>query len=268
MNRGDRRRMVIEIGGLAIALDCAEAGFVRLIEENYAGFLAPSDAPAACEFTIELAPPRQVNPDDDVQVSFADGRWCVRRGDFEAQYEPCSGRGWVRHTANPYSVDTLLRIVHTLLLAPEGGFLIHAAGAIRNGRALIFAGVSGAGKTTICRLAPPDVILLSDEICYVRRQNGGYVVHGTPFAGELGIPGVKVSAPAGAVYLPARGETHALKPLKPAEAARELLRCILFFADDRELAANVFASACDFVSRTPAYRLEFRPEPSVWEFLR
>jgi hypothetical protein len=74
----------------------------------------------------------------------------------------------VRQTANPYAIDGVLRILHSLILARAGGFLVHAASAVRNGRAFLFAGVSGAGKTTISRLAPPDVALLTDEISYVR----------------------------------------------------------------------------------------------------
>ena len=264
----DYRRIVIAIGSFPIVVHCADAAFACLLNERYADFLgAPSDEVTA-EFTVHIESPRTTDPDEDVRVSLADGRWRIRRGDFEAEFDPRARQGWVRHTANPYSVDTVLRIVHTLLVAGEGGFLIHAAGAIRNGRGLILAGVSGAGKTTMCRLAPPDAVLLSDEICYVRRHGDDYRVHGTPFAGELGIPGVKVSAPAAGLYLLARGQEHRLVPLKPAEAARQLLRCILFFAEEAELAGKVFASACEFVQRTPVYRLEFRPEPGVWELLK
>ena len=64
----------------------------------------------------------------------------------------------------------MLRIVHTLVLARQGGFLLHSASAIRNGKAFLFAGVSEAGKTTISRLAPPDATLLTDEISYVRKE--------------------------------------------------------------------------------------------------
>jgi ABC-type multidrug transport system ATPase subunit len=64
----------------------------------------------------------------------------------------------IEQTINPFSLDSVLRILHTLLLAREGGFLLHASSAIRNGSAFLFSGVSGAGKTTMARLAPPDVV--------------------------------------------------------------------------------------------------------------
>src|SRR5207302_5197450 len=118
-------------------------------------------------------------------------------------WEPSKRRGWIQQTANPYSIDAVLRIVHTLVLAEQCGFLLHSASAIRNGKAFLFAGISGAGKTTISRLAPADVTLLTDEISYVRPsdEGEGYVAFGTPFTGELAKLGENTSAPIAALYL-------------------------------------------------------------------
>src|SRR5205085_1975329 len=159
-------------------------------------------------------------PDDDVRVWRESGRWMLTRGDFRAEWDPAARRGRIRQSANPYSIDTVLRIVHSLVLAPQGGFLVHAASAIRMGKAFLFAGVSGAGKTTISRLAPPDATLLTDEISYVRRDGDGYTAYGTPFAGELAKPGENIQAPLGALYLLAQGSTNKIEPVGPAEAAR------------------------------------------------
>lgn len=261
-------RTVVSIAGTPIAFTAGDARLARMLEKRYDGFLADPAAPAACEFAVALAPPAGADPDGDVQVRLAGGRWSIRRGDFEAEYDPAARRGWVRQALNPYSLDSLLRIVHTLLLAPEGGFLLHAAGAVRDGRAFLFAGVSGSGKTTMCRLAPPDVTLLSDEIGYVRRGRHGYVAWGTPFAGELGIPGVATQAPVGALYLLSHAPENRLEPVARPEAVRALLRNILFFAQDSALAARVFETACDFVARTPIWRLRFAPDARVWELIR
>jgi hypothetical protein len=38
----------------------------------------------------------------------------------------------------------VLRIVHSLIQAQAGGFLLHSASAIRNGKAFLFSGISGA----------------------------------------------------------------------------------------------------------------------------
>jgi len=79
----------------------------------------------------------------------------MERGDFRARWNPETHQGRIRQSANPYSIDSVLRIVHTLVLARNGGFLLHASSGIRNGKAFLFSGLSEAGKTTMARLRPP-----------------------------------------------------------------------------------------------------------------
>ena len=148
-----RSDVVVEIGGLPIRLRCDDPAFVRVIQERYAGYLAPSKD-ARFEFEIDLAPPGAESGDEDVRVLWDLGRWQMERGDFHAEWDPATARGRIRQVRSPFSLDSVLRIVHTLLLAKQGGFLVHASSGVRNGRAFLFAGVSGAGKTTMARLAP------------------------------------------------------------------------------------------------------------------
>src|SRR5437667_2867819 len=238
-----------------------------MLEERYAGFIGSGLEPDY-EFDIELAAPADADPDADVGV-FREGRtWHLERGDFRAQWDPALRRGRIRQSANPYSIDAVLRIVHSLVLAGQGGMLVHAASAVRNGRAFLFAGVSGAGKTTISRLAPPDVTLLTDEISYVRPAETGYVAFGTPFAGELARIGEKVRAPLAAVYLLVQGPENRIEPVSQTEAARAMLQNILFFAKDPELVHLIFQSVFDFVSRVPVHRLVFTRDASVWELIK
>ena len=200
--------LCIEIGEIPILVRTDSAEFASLLQDRYGKFVVgwraagdpASEAPArggkqamrndaerrseppsaAClvsnfqfpvsafELEVELLPPGLMSDAEDARVRLEGGRWVMERGDFRAECDPVRRRGWVRQSANPYSIDAVLRMLHSLLLARDGGFLVHAASAVRNGRAFLFAGVSGAGKTTISRLAPPDVVLLTDEISYVR----------------------------------------------------------------------------------------------------
>jgi hypothetical protein len=258
--------VTVEVGGVPVRLRTEDDGFAGMLRERYAGFLNPS-ARTDCELEVRLLPPDTVAPEEDVRVYLADGRWRIERGDFRAEFDPLRRHGTVRQTANPYSIDSVLRIVHTLLLVPLGGFLLHASSAVRNGRAFLFAGVSGAGKTTMARLAPPDVTLLTDEISYVRPEAGGYRAFGTPFAGDLERAGENVSAPVGALYFLVQGGENRIEPVAAAEAARALPRNILFFAEDAALVKQVFENACAFAAAVPAFRLTFVPDPGVWELI-
>jgi len=259
--------VVVEIGGLPIRLRCDSPAFLRQIEERYAGYVG-SSSDAGFDFEIELAPPGSVSHDEDVRVTWDSGRWLMKRGDFRAEWNPSTARGRIQQTINPYSLDSVLRIVHTLLLAQEGGFLLHASSAIRNGRAFLFSGVSGAGKTTMARLAPPDAALLTDEISYVTRPAGRYVAIGTPFFGELARVGENLEAPVEALYLLAKGPENKIEPITGPDAVRGLLGNILFFARDPEFVKMVFDTAFDFAARVPVRRLTFVPDTSVWELIR
>jgi hypothetical protein len=257
----------VAIGGVTVAVHTSDPAFLRLLEDRYTGFTGDGHS-ADYEFDIDLFPTPEHSPDADVRV-WRDGRlWKLTRGDFSAEWDPASRRGRIRQSANPYSIDAVLRIVHTLVLAREGGFLLHAASAIRNGRAHLFAGRSGAGKTTIARLAPPDATLLTDEISYVRKEERKYVAYGTPFAGELARVGENVRAPLAAIYLLAQGPDNRIDTISIQDAARALLANVLFFAEDRELVQAVFHAACDLVDQVPVRRLTFRPDAHVWELIQ
>lgn len=259
----ERLSLVIEIGGMPLRINTTDAVFLAMLQERYAGFIGAAERDAM-EFDVELRRPEVANPDADVKVTHKLGRWFLERGDFLAEWEPASRHGWIRQSKNLHSLDAVLRIVHTLVLAKQGGLLLHSASAIRNGKAFLFAGVSGAGKTTISRLAPADATLLTDEISYVRRNDDGYLAFGTPFTGELAKLGENVSAPIAALYLLAQGPENRIDPVARGEAFRSLLANILFFAEDEQLVQAAFHCAFDFVSRVPVSRLTFVPNSEVW----
>ena len=255
----------VEIGGIAISLSTSDKVFFDLLMARYAGFLSRSQAEFQLEFEIVEA--KQAT-DDDVRVSCDGAEWQITRGDFLARWNARTKQGFVHQNANPYSLDAVLRILHSLILAEQGGFLLHAASGICDGSAYVFSGVSGAGKTTMTRIAPHDVTLLTDEISYVRRLDEGYFAFGTPFAGELAKAGENCSAPISCLFFLEKGPENRIDEIPAAEAVRRLMRNILFFAEDPLLVEKLLAAACDFVHRVPVRRLTFYPDGRVWDSVR
>ena len=237
-----RKVACVEIGRIPIALATSDESFLDLLRDRYAGFLSISNPEFELEFDLVSA---AAASDDDVRVyrNVDDDDWIMERGDFRARWNPRTGRGRVRQNANPYSLDSVLRILHSLILAERGGFLLHAASAICDGRAYLFSGVSGAGKTTMTRLAPADITLLTDEISYLRPSADGYAAYGTPFAGELARAGENCAAPVSALFFLEQGPENRVDELTSAEAVRRLMRNILFFAEDHGLMEKLLATA-------------------------
>ena len=135
--------------------------------------------------------------------------------------EPSRERLWVPH---PFEQIALIPA-----LARRGGFLVHAAGAIVGGKALVFAGHSGDGKTTLARLlAAEGVELLSDERIAIRdRGDGTFDAYGTPWAGEGEVVSTR-SAPLGGIFLLRKSAAHRLV-LEPCGSlvAELLARCLV-----------------------------------------
>lgn len=259
-------RIVVEVGDVPVALQTNNAALLEQLERRFHRFANGPNA-ARFAFDITVVPEAGLNPDADVEVSTQGGRWEMRRGDFHATWDPDAKRGSIRQALSPYAADSVLRILHTLLLCREQGFLLHASSVVRNGRAFLFTGPSGAGKTTIVRHAPEDAVVLTDEISYVKRQGDAYCAYGTPFAGEWADVGAPIAAPIAAIFQLARGPVTTRTRLERSATVRVLMRNILFFANDSTLAGHVFDTACDFAAGVPAYRLAFAPGPEVWETL-
>jgi hypothetical protein len=256
----------IEVGGLPVLVNAEDRDFCDQLARHYAGFLSQAKAPRFV-FDVELLsqPP---HPGAEISVTVREGIWNVRRADFAAQCDPRQGRATIRQSAGTHAFDSVLRIMHTLALAGDGGFLLHAASAIRNGRAFIFSGVSGVGKTTLTRLAPPDAIILTDEVSYLRRRSDMFEACGTPFAGELARAGANTSAPVNTLFFLEQGRDQRIEEMDKHEALQRLLRNILFFAADPELVGKLFSTANEFLERIPARRLIFRPQPDVWSLIQ
>jgi hypothetical protein len=244
------------IGRLTIAVD-APPEMMRLLARRYAGFFSEGEASWRLDVVIEPHPRpieselRAERQGDVVRITRSDVAGTIDLGARRAQASL-----W---RADEIPMDAFLRVLYSLALTEHDGLLVHAASIVRDGRAYLFPGRSGAGKTTLARLAT-DAILLSDEVSLVRAGHA----HGTPFWGELATGGAPVAAPLAAIYFPTHATVHHARRLASGEALRRLLACVLFFVRDEDLVRRVFTVAGRLVADTPCFELSFRPDADVW----
>jgi len=165
-----------------------------------------------------------------------------------------------------YPLGELMIINH--LAQGHKGVILHALGIEDGGRGLLFCGVSGAGKSTMGNLwKGTGVTLLSDDRIIVRRNDRGYVMHGTPWHGDAHIasPG---SAPLEKIFFLSSAPRNYVKKLSVSEAATRLIvRCFPPFYDHVGM-----SSALEFLAilaeEVPCYHLGFVPDSEVVDFVR
>ena len=260
----------VVIGGIPIELETANSELMPVLASRYGSFMngaASRQQPERVQLEVVALDNPPGDPSAELVVKREGKIWHLQRGDLRAEWDRSTGRGKVWQTVNPHSIDTVLRIIHSLLLAERGGFLLHAASARVGKHAFAFSGISGAGKTTISRLAPPAATVLTDEISYLRMEEGKFWAWGTPFAGEMGTPGPNRSSPLAGVFLLSKGPDNVVEPMGADEAVCSILRNVLFFADDSELASRVLETVCQLVEKVTVQRLIFRPDSSVWDYV-
>ena len=286
----------LRIGGLEFRLHSEEFSLAQEVDWAYRPFLAGGGAREAAgdadhvdvRFRLALSPRF-----DGTVVFQSEAHWTLRTNGAErafvwqtpgsaeptwvARFAPgarevaveCGpgmvdgeGAGRVLRSPFRYPFDQIL----TMYALGPRGFVVHAAGLVFEGRGVVFPGVSGAGKSTIARLAAarPGWTPLSDDRIVLRRDGEAVRVHGSPWAGT-GRVAAGGSAPGRALLFLEKGPEHAVRPISPAECLERLFPVISIPWFDAE-ALGAGLEAAEAIARSiPAGVLTFRPEAGAVE---
>ncbi len=240
------------IGSLPMRLSSRDSSLLTAASLRYQGFNSSQEKRLSIEVKREQA--GTAAPHEFV-CEFEGARVEADNGD--AQFTG------VRHE---YALDSLLRMYLSWVLLTQDGFLLHAASVTRNGKAYIFVGRSGAGKSTVASLSPRGTVL-TDEISLLKRVNGEWRAFGTPFWGEFKADGANTSAPVAGIFRLIQARENRIEPLRPADLLKALLPCVLFFSSnvgDHERLLQILIGA---IREIPGFYLHFRKNRSFWEVL-
>jgi len=166
-------------------------------------------------------------------------------------------------------VENYLRALMAYRLLSLGGVLLHSAAVVDAGVARVFFGHSGAGKSTISRLAlDSGRQILSDDLNAVLPLDGGAMVQRLPFAGELGQTGARGSAaPLRGLYALRQAKAHAVQELPPAVALASLVASAPYVNNDPQRMERLFDNLCWLLDTVPVRELAFARDPAVWDIL-
>jgi hypothetical protein len=161
----------------------------------------------------------------------------------------------------------LSEILMVCLLSQERGLMIHACGIDDSGRGYLLAGNSTHGKTTLARLWKNQATILNDDRIVIRKRDGKFWIYGTPWHGEYTDVSSK-GVPIEKVFFLQHSKSNSFEKISGAGAASILLARSFPPLWDSEGMKFTLDFCSQLVSAVPCYRLNFKPDKSIIDFVR
>lgn len=143
---------------------------------------------------------------------------------------------------------------------------VHSSAIVCNGRAVLFLGESGTGKSTHTRLWRENIagaVLLNDDSPFIGFVDGRATAFGAPWSGKT--PCYKQEHyPIAAIVRLSQAPHNAIRPLRSVHAIGALLPSLTpAFGYDDELQDRMLATLSKIISQVPAYHLECLPDAAA-----
>lgn len=143
---------------------------------------------------------------------------------------------------------------------------VHSSAIVCNGRAVLFLGESGTGKSTHTRLWQENIdgaVLLNDDSPFIGFVDGRATAFGAPWSGKT--PCYKQEHyPIAAIVRLSQAPHNAIRPLRSVHAIGALLPSLTpAFGYDDELQDRMLATLSKIISQVPVYHLECLPDAAA-----
>ncbi len=255
----------LQIGPLAVQIDSPD----DLLPRAYPGFFVPVVAQPDLALTVRISgasqPPRweglKLSLEEDRLVYSAPGCRGRLSADGTAELEVFASHPFLE-------TDLFMRLGLGFLALHRGGMLLHTAGVVERGRAYLFFGHSGSGKTTSARLSAPRQVLNDDLVLLLPDPASGpsaWLACATPFTNPSQVPPGPGQAPLAGLFRLLKDPQVFLQPMSPAEALAELLSCVPLLAVLPQELPRVIPILTRLIGQVEHAYLHFRKDPSFWQ---
>lgn len=140
------------------------------------------------------------------------------------------------------------------------GLMMHASSILVDGRVLVFAGMSGAGKTTLARLwRSHGATLLNDERTLIHKRAGSIRAGASPWHGEENQVSSETGPLAGIFFLK-QASVNRLNPLPLTESLPRMMTTAYIPVFMPEGLRFTLDTCATLLQERPAYELEFTPD--------
>jgi len=160
-----------------------------------------------------------------------------------------------------YPIDSLILYYLTVM---NGDIMVHASAASYAGHGYLFSGVSGKGKTTMAQLwEKAGANIIHDDRVIIRKLAGEFRMYNTPVYRDDVPSGCQITK----IFLIEHGSNNRLIPIRGATAVSLFLGNCIQHNWNHEMVARLMGSVSIMCSVIPIFRLEFRPDRTIVDFI-
>lgn len=164
------------------------------------------------------------------------------------------------------AIDNAMMLSFALATAGSGTLLFHASVVSRNGKAYMFLGPSGTGKSTHTQLWLKHIegsSLLNDDNPVVRLDdNGNAVVYGSPWSGKTPCY-VNEHYPLGGIVRLKQAPYNAIRRMSPIEAYATLSSSVSGKRWEKSIADGLHHSLNSLTAGTKVWHMECLPDEAA-----
>lgn len=151
-------------------------------------------------------------------------------------------------------------------LLKHDGMMLHSSAVELDGKAYLFSGNCGAGKSTHTRLWRSEfgesAKVFNDDKPALRFVDGKWIAYGTPWCGKDGI-NINMSAPLAGICFMKQAKENKIRRLSQQEAIQMILSQTLRRFKRVENLDLMLSHVEKLVQTIPVFELENRPEPEA-----
>jgi hypothetical protein len=158
----------------------------------------------------------------------------------------------------------LVNVYSSFITHRQWGLLIHSSCMLDESRGYLFAGHSGAGKSTVALLSWPRPVL-SDEATIVKVSGGEVVTFASPFRSDSDMPEIPGKFPMTSIQLLRQAPHIERVPVKKMDAVMQLMCRVFYWAHDPQETKKIIRMCKELVDQVPVYDLYFQKNNKFWE---
>lgn len=261
------------VGGLTIAVASDDRRLAQALARRYEPWLV--EGPSLCRVQVRCGQGPRLPGRPSPAAYFDPDRACHLQAPGYHGVIAADGRSGALElaVADEADADYFLRAALALLAFEAGGLLVHGAGFLRRGQAVLLTGRSGIGKSTSVRVSAglPDTVALGDDLILLMPTADGWQAFGTPFWNPEAPAALRLgqtcSGPLAGIFRLAQDRRDWVQPLSRAQLVAGLMSDLPIVPLDAARAPQVFARLARLAQTVATGELHFRPTPDFWSVL-